>query len=313
MNYRSQIRPLIRTVHWQFLFVATLFFLSAGSAQATQYFNWEFESNTPSWGALGTNTFAATYHGNTTRQCTIAHTGSCSMKIPVEGTASGDSLNESEGADLVQSPSGYGYPIINSQSLYYRWWMRIDTGFSWGTGAQRKTKASRAFSFETDSGAQYPSGGRFYTGYVQEDGFVISECGPDCAAADGDTADGSKIHISYNVAGKADGQWHEYIMRIKPNTSASCTPTVNCNAEFQAYVDGVSVGSYNNFSLWTHAGGELVDVWGGWMVSPYFQLGDPSTGGIIYVDDVSTDNVYNSIFSGSDTTPPAAPTGLTVQ
>ncbi|MGB4834066.1 MAG: hypothetical protein WBP40_03500, partial [Candidatus Moraniibacteriota bacterium] len=94
MNYRSQIRPLIRTVHWQFLFVATLFFLSAGSAQATQYFNWEFESNTPSWGALGTNTFAATYHGNTTRQCTIAHTGSCSMKIPVEGTASGDSLNE---------------------------------------------------------------------------------------------------------------------------------------------------------------------------------------------------------------------------
>jgi hypothetical protein len=81
----------------------------------------------------------------------------------------------------------------------------------------------------------------------------------------------------------------------------------------QVYVDGVSIGSYNNWRL-TNADSAFFEWWGSWMTNPYWQMGSSVVaGGTVYLDDFSTDDVFNSTFSGGDTTSPAAPTGLGVQ
>ncbi|MGB4833570.1 MAG: hypothetical protein WBP40_00905 [Candidatus Moraniibacteriota bacterium] len=301
MRLKLRFRPLIQMARWQFLFVAAMFFLSAGSAQATNYFSFGAESAT----AVTMNGSAAPIYewkSGTTRDCTVAHSGTCSMRLNVIGNDSG---NQGMGIDMDQN--SYAWNMVGSQSMYYRWWMKIQPGFSWGTGTA-KTKSSR-----TGAGSQG------YTGYVYGSGFNIGECasfvGSGCLTDTGVLANSdSEIFIPYDVAGKDDGQWHEYIVRVKPNTSAMCTGGVNCDAEFEAWVDGISAGSYNNWKLHNTASDAMAEFWGGWMAYPYFQLnGTPSDGGTMYIDDVSTDDTWNSTFSGGDTTPPAAPTGLGVQ
>lgn len=277
--------------------------LANGPAFATNYFNWGFESMRPSWGISGPATYNAIWHGNTSQDCTVSHTGSCSMKLKVPSGSTGDPLNNGMGADLMDSPPVYGWPIINSRALYYRWWMRIEPGFGWGPN-QGMTKSSRIFSAK-DSG-------RTYTGYVHAGGIRISECDPHCYANDGDNVSESKIAIGYNIAGKNDGKWHEYIVKVKANTSATCTPKTNCDGQLELWVDGTSVGTYNNWKLTELTGGSMQDAWGGWMVSPYFQLGAGSAGGTIYIDDASTDDAWNSLAApsgptGGGTTPPSAP------
>jgi hypothetical protein len=50
------------------------------------------------------------------------------------------------------------------------------------------------------------------------------------------------------------------------------------------------------------------------MVSPYFQLnGASGDGGTIYLDDFSTDGVFNSLIGGSIPVSLPAPTNLRVQ
>lgn len=213
------------------------------------------------------------------------------MKLTIIGNDGGD---QSKGVDLIGGPLDYPWKFVGSPAIYYRWWMRIQPGFSWGSGTA-KTKSSRM------AGTTYPRG---YTGYLMSYGFLIGECddvgssfpGGGCLLADGSHNTDSNLSIPYDFISRDDGLWHEYIIKIKPNTSATCTAGVNCNAEFQAWVDGASVGQNNNFKLHNKATNGMQESWGGWMLSPYFQLnGTSADGGTIYIDDVSTDDTRNSL------------------
>lgn len=272
----------------------------SNDSSATNYFNWGVETLKVDYGVNGPGAYDVSAMGNTVRDCTVSHSGSCSSRIVVIGN---DGQNQQLGWDLIQQNPNYPFNYVGGPSLYYRWWMRIEPGFLWqGTG--QKTKSSRA-----GTASEQPF--NYYTGYLNAGSFEIGECDTSgCLQNDGGgTGGGGELNIAYNFRTKNDGQWHEYIVRIKPNTSASCTAGVNCDAEFQAYVDGVSVGTYNNFKLTDlrNPGTVLHDFWGGWMVRPYFQMGDSTNeaGGTIYLDDFSVDDVWNSIYSGGgDTTPP---------
>lgn len=258
------------------------------SASAANYFNWGVETNTTSIGAI------SGYFPRTTRDCSVSHSGSCSMRLAVIGNDNG---NQQMGADLNQI--SYPFNFVGGPALYYRWWMRIEPGFRWGSGTA-KTKSSRTAVGPIVNGT--PTGGQGYTGYLMSYGFLIGECdGAGCRLANGGSNGGdTDLVIRYDFRNNADGRWREYIVKVKPNTSASCTAGVNCDAQFQAWVDGVSVGEYNNFKLHSGANDPMVEGWGGWMVMPYFQLnGTTSDGGTIYVDDFSTDTQYNSLLGSA--------------
>lgn len=273
--------------------------ITSRNANATNFFNWGMESLRPNFDGVQSGSDAE-FHGGTTQDCTVSHTGSCSMKLVVIGNDGG---NQGMGADLLHTNSPY-FDVLSGKSIYYRWWMKIQPGFSWGSGSA-KTKTSR-----TSVGSSL-----FYTGYMFGSGFVIGECDPVGCTLNNGGSNGSdtNLKIPYNVSGKNDGVWHEYIIRIKPNTNASCTAPTNCDAEFEAFVDGLSVGKYNGYKL-VNQSGTYYDRWGGWMVYPYFQLGGTaSDGGTIYLDDFSTDDSWNSLIGGSPITSPNPPTNLRIQ
>ena len=272
-------------------------FIVPSAASATNYFNWGVEHLRPSFGVNGTAPYQVQFHGATTKDCRFKHGGSCSMKMQVIGNDHG---NQGMGADLVVPPPPYPWPFVGGQAVYYRWWMNITPGFRWGNGAAI-TKASRTGGSPKGEGDTWEQG---YTGYLRSYGFLLGGCSsyspPQCTRNDGGYADRGFL-IPYKFREANDGIWHEYIVKIKPNTSGSCTAPQNCDAQFQAWVDGVSVGQYNNFKLHTNTSDSEQEEWGGWMVFPYWQLdGTTSDGGTIYVDDFSTDTVYNS----SIATPP---------
>ncbi|MEZ4223000.1 MAG: hypothetical protein R3B13_18800 [Polyangiaceae bacterium] len=211
------------------------------------------------------------------------------MKVVVKGDDGG---NQGLGADLINWNPPYPFTMVGGTNLYYRWWMRIEPGFSWGNGTA-KTKSSRCFSD--------PSGGQGYTGYVTSTSVLLAECGDDpsqCADHTGaSNASDSKIGVAYDFASANDGKWHEYIVRVKSNTSPTCVAGTNCDAELELFVDANSVGLYKGFKI-TNAQttAHMNEAWGGWMVRPYFQLnGTPSDGGTMYLDDFSTDDSYNSL------------------
>lgn len=272
-------------------------------ANAANYFNWGVESTTTSIGPLETPLWG----DGTSQDCTVARSGNCSMKLVVRG----DTLNYGMGAYIP--PFYYNRPMLGSPSIYYRWWMRIMPGFKWGNGAA-KTKSSRVSTeIVHDTILQG------YTGYLMSYGFLIGECvdssspySAGCTLNDGgDNGSDSNLVIPYNFRTKDDGVWHEYIVRVKPNTSATCTAPANCNAEFEAWVDGVRIGQYTGFKLINASNKLMIEGWGGWMIRPYFQLGGAATdGGTIYVDDFSTDDTFNSLITGGSI---AAPTNLQVR
>jgi hypothetical protein len=264
-------------------------------ASATNYFSWGAESNTTSNGAVNG------YFGGTTLDCTVSHSGSCSMKMEVIGPDGG---NQSKGADMNQLT----LPIISigGPSIYYRSWLRFSSGFNWGSPQVANVKTERAFLDSTPS--------RLMTGHMRSDGFYIAECefvsgfGGGCLTTSGTPNNDYNIRIPYNVQSKADGLWHEYIVRIKPNTTTSTS-----DAQFQVWVDGVSVGLLTGWKL-TDTSAGWIEAWDGWMVSPYFQMnGDSSVGGTVWADDFSTDDVFNSLLGGGIPVALPPPTNLQVQ
>jgi hypothetical protein len=280
-------------------------------AHAVNYFNWDVESDNTSIGPLEN----PAYGDFTTRDCTpgIARSGKCAMKMAIP-TSVGDPSNIGAGARPPRFK--YNVPAVGSAAIYYRWWMKIMPGFNFGNG-QAKMKSSRILVCpdsdpDCDSPTNGGPNGQGYTGYIMSYGFLIGECDQTgvCLLADGTSnASDSDLVIPYDFRTKDDGQWHEYIVRIKPNTSTTCTPKVNCNAEFEAWVDGVKVGQYMGFRLSTNATKKMVEQWLGWMVQPYVQVGGSTSGygGTIYLDDFSTDDTFNSTFGIP------APTNLKVQ
>lgn len=238
-------------------------------------------SNTVNYFSWGAETAVSLFSG-TTRDCTVAHSGACSMRLDVIGNDGG---NQQMGVDGDQIT--YPFNLVGAPAIFYRWWMRIEPGFSWGTGTA-KAKSSRVLTDASSEG---------YTGYIASDGFLIGECdNVGCLLNDGSVNTDGNLIIPYDFRAADDGQWHEYIVKVKPNTDGTCTAGVNCDAQFEAWVDGVSVGQNNNFKLHSNAGDGMVEAWGGWMQTPYFQLnGAVSDGGIIYIDNISTDSHYNSL------------------
>lgn len=311
---------LAKTAGISLLFLAGLFCISVDSIQATNYFLWGVEGNPRtalSLGATVTNFWGAP-ESNTTQDCTVAHTGSCSMKISVVGNDGG---NQQSGYDVVDNISlPFAVNAIPGGSIFYRAWVRFSPGFSWGTGTGGIVKISRAQNGNTLASQ------RMITLHSHRGMVVVAECdyadpvqnggygGGGCITSGGANGNDFNLPIQYIDSGiMSDGQWHEYIIRLQPNTAN------NANAELQLWVDGVSQGTLSNFRLTqfsTFGTNTFVEDWGGIWARPYFQMNGAiygGTGGTVWVDDVSTDNTFNSIFSGSDTTPPTAPTGLGVQ
>ena len=260
-------------------------------ASAKNYFRWDAESNVMSGSRVNG------YFDGTVLDCTVNHSGSCSMKMVVVGPDGG---NQSKGADIDQLT----LPIITvgGPSIYYRTWLKFSSNFNWGSPQVANVKTERAF---VDSGQS-----RFMTGHMRSDGFYVAECeyvsgyGGGCLTTSGALNNDYNIRIPYDVQGKADGQWHEYVIRIKPNTTTSTS-----DAEFQVWVDGVSIGQLKGWKL-VSTSGAWIEAWGGWMVSPYFQMrGDSSVGGTVWADDFSTDDTWNSLIPGAL----SAPTNLRVQ
>lgn len=283
----------MRTTSSVFALCGLLFVLGANQhANAANYFNWGAESNTTSNGAVNG------YFGDTTLDCTVRHSGSCSMKMNVIGPDGG---NQSKGADMNQLT----LPIltVGGGSLYYRTWLRFSSGFNWGAPQIANVKTQRALTIT-----------RFMTGHMRSDGFYIAECefvsgyGGGCLTTGGVPNNDYNIRIPYDVQGKADGLWHEYVIRIKSNTTTSTR-----DAEFQVWVDGVSVGQLTGWKL-TNTSAGWIEAWSGWMVTPYFQMnGDSSVGGTVWADDFSTDDVYNSLIGAGGTTPTITSVSGTVQ
>lgn len=274
------------------------------AASATNYFQWApvpTDQKTMAWPAKQP---IPPLTGGANIDCTTSHrAGGCSMKMVVIGNDGGNDPIGFHGPDMTPVP--YGWNIVGSRSLYYRWWMRIMPGFSWGTN-NGKTKASRA------QGIGQPQN---YTGYLMSYGFLIGECGDGgCLTNTNAVNTDSNLYVPYDFTTKADGKWHEYIVRVKPNTSASCTAGVNCDAQLQAWVDGVSVGSNVGWKLHNNASDQMYESWAGWMAAPYWQLnGTSSDGGTIYVDDFSTDDSYNSVIGNAGAaTQLSPPTSLRV-
>lgn len=265
------------------------------NAEATNYFRWGWEDTRPSWGVNGRATNAGAYFGgspvgaSSARDCTVAHTGSCSMKLVIIGNDSG---NQQLGFDTVTEPPSYPFNIVRSSpSMYYRWWMRIEPGFSWGTGSA-VMKAGRCVG---------TSPVRCWTTFVRKDRVSIGECDGTggCLTNTGAANTDANVKVAYDFTAMNDGQWHEYIMMVKPNSVATCTAGTNCDAELRLWVDNVQIteatGVNLNFKLHGTAGNVEAQGWQAFMTRPYVQLGGTvSDGGTIYIDDVSTDDKYNS-------------------
>lgn len=267
------------------------------TASAANYFNWNLESDITSIGEV------YSYNGNSIRSADTAHSGSWAMKSTING---GDDRELGADVPWIYMP----FDIVGGPALYYRWWMKISPGFNWGSGGA-KMQAGRVLG---ENGI-YPD---IYTGYVTANGFSISGCevlGPNHPAKGGgcDPANAATIAlVPFNMRVMDDGEWHEYIVRVKPNSTA-----VSYDAEFQVWVDAVSYGTQTGFRIHDSYPDPFTEARGGWMVAHRFETGDPSAasgsspGGTIYLDDFSLDDAYNTLIGVSADTIISAATGTT--
>lgn len=257
---------------------------STGGLSGIDYFSWSCESDTTSLGPV-VQYFGGTPAGSSTTRMLL--NGDGVMRLVVVGNDAG---NQQLGAEvglnqLIQN--GSNMLFVGGPAIYYRWYMRIEPGFSWGAGTA-KTKSSR-----TGGGPIVNSStAQGYTGYLMSNGFLIGECGSAGCTVPGGGANTDGNHlISYDFRTKNDGLWREYIVMVKPNSGAAVA-----DAQFQAWVDNVAIGGANNYILHASAIETFVEMWGGWMVMPYFQLnGTASDGGTIYCRDFLVSNYYNSL------------------
>ncbi len=322
--FKSSIWLSLKTVSGRLAFVLFTFFMLAGSAQATNYMAFGAECAPPTTACIPTSGFwtgpaptPLTLRGGVdgTLDSNIKHSGNKSLKIVVNALGT----NESKGFypwDDTWTQMLYFPGTFLGLDVYYRWWMRIEPGFDWGDG-QRKVKITR-FSSKTNNSSSY------VTGYISNNEIYLAEClntgyAGNCVNNLGQPAEDNgfaHIGIPFSFDQQDDGQWHEYIWRLKINSVNSCTPGTTCDSITQFWVDGISQGINTGWKfttdLWGPTDGAF-EHFGGAMINPYFQLGSSyAAGGTMYLDDWSMDSVYNSIFSGGDTTPPTAPTGLGV-
>lgn len=222
-------------------------------------------------------------------------------------TIVGDNANEQLGWDMIGDPGDYPFDAIGSD-VYYHCVLTIMPGFDWSSTA--KTKSGRNYGRTLS---------RVSTRYFREDGICVAEndgasgglapaVPPDYNVSN--SAD-TLTAINFDMNAYADGQPHEFIVRVKGNTTvgaASPTSADSHDAILQVWIDNSLIGTLTGWRLHNTSGNVLYENWWGEMISPYFQLGGSTAGlgGTMYVSEHFTNDTKSSLHDLS------APTGLVI-
>lgn len=269
-------------------------FSIAESALSANYFNWNADQfNTTSVGPI------VTIQTHTYLDTTVKHSGTGSMRLEVPG-------NEQ---NQIGVEVGGNITIDKTKPLFYRWWMKFDPNFKWGPGYQGSGFAPMKMNRVKQSGDVLPG---YYTFKMERNYIAVGECNNCLPYGNGGDPSPAIWNIDLNpITNPSITNWHEYIVEIKFETSRAAK-----DGYFKAYLDGVLKTAVTGQSYALDGMNAPVEAWGGMMVRPFPQLnGGASDGGKIWVDDISTDTTWNSIFGQPTQTalPPPPPTGLNVQ
>lgn len=267
------------------IFVIWILTVMGGTAEATNYFNWNADSGSTS---RGTCNFA-----QASPSAGAGHDGGGAILWNIPDGSDGQS-----GCNDLQSGSFGAGTWFTGKTFYFRWWMKFGT-FNWGNRGHNKIIRL------TQGG-----GSDLLTFYMDTNNInVESTNGSGCGG-------GVCGHVNYAFNGAAAKNWQEYVIALTLQTSGGGNGTV------ELFVNGASVGSFTH-NLYTSASGDFSKAtWGNAMLQVlYHQLcnGGSScgSGGTFWTDDYTTDDVWNSNYGGGgappDTTPPTNPTGLTAQ
>lgn len=301
-------------------FIAAALMAFGLSAHATNYFSWGAECTAPctnnATGTLappipGSDNFSVNNGApGTTISTAIKHSGASSMRIVAVGNDGG---NQPEGAEpLYQGLYGTYFPgTFSGSTRYYRWWMRMEPGWSWGNSGigDPVIKVIREGT---------PTG-QWFTVLMSPSGFQFDDCDDDgvggshagvCWTNTGLHGANTASQINVNYSHPTDGVWREYVLKIKQPTSFSCTPGAGCDSAFTLYINGTQVSTNDGWKIVPDSG--TVNAAGMHFAATtqfYLQIrSSVAAGGTIYLDDFSLDNVFNSTLFG-DTT---APTGVVI-
>lgn len=262
----------------KFLLVTTLLFMGVSQpAWSNNFMSWNADS------AVLQNPAATCGSLRNSAFDTIEkHEGAASMRLRVTDSQS------SIGCRDVSVQNRYGHPLNDGSSIYYRWWMKIDSNFNWGTN-HKTMKASR---IKQDNDVPPP----YLTGFLHKNGIrPVGEC-LDCTPASMFPGDEGPV-LSYSLdpaVNPAVTNWQEYIVRYKWQTGSSE------NAEAHIYVNGVLKRSMSGFRIYSGTGkNDAVEGFANsFMANPYTQVcpngQSCGAGGVIWVDDFSVDDSWNS-------------------
>lgn len=251
--------------------------ISTYPSSGRNLFNWDCESLLTSVGE------ALVIREGTSLDNSTAWNGSYSMKLTVIGNDGG---NQARGIGINESPLLPS--MIDGTYLFYRFNMNIAEGFSWGLGTGT-TKANRI----KQASDQQPTA---FTGLIGREGVIIMDC---------QFCNKTNPTIPYDFNAMAGTGWHEYVVVLKKQNGIN-----DRDGSVALFVDGQFRGSVDNLRFYG-IDVPMAEAWGGWMVSPYFQLsGVESDGGTIWIDDVSTDTFWNSqrVAHPGSNTPQSVPT-----
>ncbi|MBK8772258.1 MAG: fibronectin type III domain-containing protein [Rhizobiales bacterium] len=302
---------------------AVVLFAVCGSVHATTFLAWTADcthpctnsatgTKAPPSGGSSDNFTLSNGAPGTSISTSIKHSGSGSLKTVAVGNDGG---NQPEGAEpLYQGLFGNYFPgTFSGSTRYYRWWMRIESGWSWGNSGVGDP-VIKVIRESTPTG-------QWFTVLMTPSGFQFDDCDSDgvggshageCynnTGAHGSSA-ASGINVSYTHP--TDSTWREYILKIKEPSSFSCTPGAGCDSEFTLYINGTQVSTNTGWKIVPDAG--TADAAGFHFpgtAGPYFQIrSSVAAGGTFYWDDFSVDDTFNSIAGGGDTTAPTVPASL---
>lgn len=271
------------------------------SSHAANYWNFGFDCLTPASGACLTSNGQIDQVSNAVLDTTEKHSGTGSMQLTVTN-AQGDT-----GIKPLNS-----YTLDRTLPVYYRWWMKMDAAYRWGTGNQLM-KLNRVKQWNDQLGFSL-------TNHWRNNGIGLSECDT-CTPQGSGGDDVMNVTYDFNPATNAAlSSWHEYIVEFRFSTGGGTAPGVldSSNAVMKLYVDGALVSTAPEaVSLCCRAASiansteeNAREAWGGMGVNTFPQLnclgGDPVCGGTIWIDDVSTDTTWNSSFVDPPADPPIA-------
>ena len=275
-------------MHWQFLLVAAIFFMPADSAQAAPWFQDGFE-----WSNTATAVSSGPYNdvnNDVTMSTTYAHSGAKSGMF---------CYHSNEDSAWIQFDVPGMTPGANNGAthIYLRWWEFRPANYDWSG-----EKFNRIMGVQSNGNLtlDYPLGWEAEGGWGQPG---TNNPGPIKMFGNSIYSNGINIW-SYSYA-IPRGEWHAFEYEIKLNDVGSA------NGETRLWIDDTLVTQVTDIEL-RYANYTLDRVWlGGWYSGGNNPEPSPACR---YVDDVAASAEKIGLGTdGTDTTPPAAPTGLGVQ